>query len=218
PPRRLRLAVTNSPVLPGLLSRLRERRPGIAPTVTSVYASSDSVELLEKGAVDAAIAADYPGLELRHSAAVTHRGFATEPSFVALPATHRLCRARDVALADLVDDAWFLTPDDGAGWPGVFYAACEAAGFAPATVHEFLGDSLQLQAMIAQGLGVSVVQATLRPAPGVVVKPLSGAPLWCRYVLAWRGDAVSDAQADTLVACASASYRALAARSAHLRA
>ncbi|MEK2472525.1 MULTISPECIES: LysR family transcriptional regulator [Streptomyces] len=217
PHRALRLAATNSPVLSGMVARLRNRLPDVALTVSSVYPSSEIVRLLEDGAVDAAIAADYPGLELQHSAAVVLRGIVTEPSFVALPARHRLRDSVDVGLADLADSAWFVTPDDGAGWPGVFYAACRSAGFTPAAVHEFLGDQLQLQSMIAEGLGVAVVQATLRPIPGVIVKPLIGTPLWCRYVLAWRRESFAAEIADTLVDSASAAYRALSAQSPHLR-
>ncbi|ARH94309.1 MULTISPECIES: LysR family transcriptional regulator [Streptomyces] len=216
-PRPLRLAATNTPVLAGMLIRLRSRLPDLALTVSSVYPSSEIIELLEQGELDAAVAADYPGLELRHSAAVAHRGIVTEPSFVALPAGHRLRHCREVALADLADDAWFLTPDDGAGWPGVFYAACRAAGFTPAAVHEFLGDQQQLQNMIGEGIGVSIVQATLRPIPGVLVRPLIGTPLWCRYVLAWRRESLDDEVGDALFASAAAAYRALIAQSPHFR-
>ncbi|GGN79275.1 transcriptional regulator [Streptomyces albiflavescens] len=214
----LRVAATNSPVLSGMVVRVRSRLPDVSLTVSSVYASSQIVELLERGEVDVAIAADYPGMELRHSAAVAHRGIVTEPMFVALSARHRLRHRPQVALADLADDAWFVTPDDGAGWPGVFYAACEAAGFSPVAVHEFLGDRLQLQNMIADGLGVSLVQATLRPTPDVLIKQLIGTPLWCRYVLTWRRDRVPDELAETLFVSATAAYRELIAQSPHLRA
>ncbi|WP_432157010.1 LysR family transcriptional regulator [Streptomyces sp. bgisy153] len=215
--RPLRVAATNSPVLSGMVSRLRTRIPDLPLAVSSVYASSRIVELLEEGTVDAAVAADYPGMELGHSDAVTHRGIATEPTFVALPARHRLSRRPQVPLAELAHEAWFVTPDDGAGWPGVFYRACEAAGFAPATVHEFLGDQTQLQRMIADGLGVSLVQATLRPIPDIVIRPLAGTPLWCRYVLAWRREAVPDDVAAALHHCATAAYRELAGESPHLK-
>jgi DNA-binding transcriptional LysR family regulator len=215
--RALRVAATNSPMLSGMVSRLRTMLPDLALVVSSVYASSRIVELLEKGAVDAAIAADYPGMELQHSAAVTHRGIVTEPTFVALPSRHRLGRCAQVSLVDLAEDAWFLTPDDGAGWPGVFYKACAAVGFTPVAVHEFLGDQLQLQTMIADGLGVSVVQPTLRPIPEVVIRPLTGTPMWCRYVLAWRHDAVGEEVAEAVFHSATAAYRELASRSPHLR-
>jgi DNA-binding transcriptional LysR family regulator len=99
------VAATNSPVLSGMVVRVRSRLPDVSLTVSSVYASSHIVELLEKGEVDAAIAADYPGMELRHSAAVAHCGVVTEPTFVALSARHRLRHRSQVALADLADEA-----------------------------------------------------------------------------------------------------------------
>lgn len=216
--RTLRLAATNTPMLSGLVSRLRGVLPDLAVSVSSVYSSSAIVELLEDGALDAGVAADYPSIELPHSDRLAHRGIVTEPSFVALPARHPLARRIEVALGDLAGEAWFMTPDDGAGWPGVFYAACEAAGFEPAAVHEFLGDQVQLQAMIADGLGISMVQATLRPLPGVVIKPLIGAPLWCRYLLVWRRSGLGDEVAEALFASATAAYRQLIGRSAHFQA
>ncbi|GHI01872.1 LysR family transcriptional regulator [Streptomyces cellostaticus] len=215
--RTMRVAATNSPMLSGTVSRVRTRLPELSLAVTSVYASSRIVELLEEGAVDAAIAADYPGMELRHSIAVRHRGIVTEPTFVALPARHRLRQCAQVQLADLAEDEWFVTPDDGAGWPGVFYDACAVAGFTPVAVHEFLGDQTQLQSMIADGLGVSLVQPTLRPMPHVVVKPLAGAPLWCRYVLVWRPGTVTDDVVDTLLQAATDAYRDLVAQAPHLK-
>ncbi|QUQ64381.1 LysR family transcriptional regulator [Kutzneria sp. CA-103260] len=218
PSRTLRLAATNSPVLAGMTARLSDQLPGLGLTVSSAYASSDMVERLERGDLDAAIAADYPGLELGHSDAVAHRGIATEPTFVALPACHPLRQRLQVGLADLAGEAWFLTPDDGAGWPGVFYAACAAAGFTPVKVHEFLGDHRQLQGMIAAGVGVSPVQATFRPAAGVIVKALTGTPVWCRYVLAWRQDSVSASLAEALFAAARAAYREQIAQSPHFQA
>lgn len=213
----LRLAATNSPVLAGMVARVSEQMPDVALTVSSVYASSEIVEQLERGDLDAAIAADYPGLELRHSPAIAHRGIATEPTFIALPAQHRHRQSLQVELADLADEAWFLIPDDGAGWPGVFYTACEAAGFKPLKVHEFLGDQRQLQGMIAAGLGIAPVQATFPAATGLVVKALTGTPLWCRYVLAWRRDSVPDVLAEALFAATHAAYRTLIAQSPHFQ-
>ncbi|ARP73659.1 LysR family transcriptional regulator [Streptomyces pluripotens] len=215
--RSLRVAATNSPMLSGTVSRVRARLPELSLAVNSVYASSRIVELLEEGGADIAIAADYPGMELRHSCAVRHRGIITEPTFVALPSRHRLRQCAQVQLADLAEDGWFVTPDDGAGWPGVFYDACKAAGFTPVTVHEFLGDQIQLQSMIADGLGVSLVQPTLRPIPHVDVKPLAGSPLWCRYVLAWRPDTVTDEVVESVLQSATAAYRDLVAQAPHLR-
>ncbi|GAA2827750.1 LysR family transcriptional regulator [Kitasatospora paracochleata] len=213
----LRLAATNTPILPGLARRICALLPELRLSVSSVYASSDIVEQLERGEIDAGLAVDYPGRELAHSELIEHRGIVTEPGFVALPADHRLRHRTEVSLAELGGEAWFLTPDDGAGWPGVFHTACRSAGFAPAVLHEFLGDQLQLQRMIAEGLGVSVVQATIQPIPGVIVKPLCGTPLWARYLIAWRRDAQAGVPAETLYRAAADAYRELIARAAHFQ-
>ncbi|ACU75975.1 transcriptional regulator, LysR family [Catenulispora acidiphila DSM 44928] len=215
--RTVRLAATNTAMLSGLVTRFRDAAPQCSVTVSSVYSSKEMVGMLEEGLVDIAIGVDYPGQELRHSSIVAHRGIVTEPSFVAVPAGHPLAAHREVCLTDLADDAWFLTPDDGAGWPGVFFTACEVAGFRPATVHEFLGDRRQLHAMIAAGLGVAVVQATFETTAEVAVRPLIGSPLWCRYLLAWRVSAVSDDVVDTVYRSASEAYRDLVADAPHLR-
>jgi DNA-binding transcriptional LysR family regulator len=213
----LTLAVTNTPMLSGLLVRFRGAAPEHVVTVTSVYSSAQIVGLLEEGDVDVAIAVDYPGQELRHSPSVAHRGIVTEPSFVAMSAGHPLAHRLEVDLTDLAEDAWFVTPDDGAGWPGVFYTACQVAGFQPATVHEFLGDRGQLHAMIADGLGVAVVQATFAATDGVLVKPLTGTPLWCRYLLAWRPETVREEIVDAMYRSAVAAYRELTVSAPHLR-
>ncbi|MER8184953.1 LysR family transcriptional regulator [Kitasatospora sp. NPDC094015] len=217
-PRMLRLAATLSPVLPGLLTRARRQRPALRLSVSSVYRSSDILDLLEQGGADAGLAVDYPGREVRHSPAVAHRSIATEPTFVALPAGHRLRHRTEIALADLAAETWLLTPDDGAGWHAVFHGACAAAGFAPTTVHEFLGGRLELQELIATGLGISVVQATTRPLLDVVVKPLAGTPIWFRQLLVWRREAVDEEEVETLFGSAASAYRALVAVSPHYRA
>jgi DNA-binding transcriptional LysR family regulator len=213
----LRLATTNTPILPGMLGHARTALPRLAPLVTSVYATAEIVRLIEGGGADAGLAVDYPGRELQHSPALAHRGIVTEPAFVALSREHPVSRQQEVDLADLAASPWFLTPDDGAGWPGVFYSACRARGFAPAAVHEFLGDQQQLQAMIATGVGVSVVQATMRPVAGVTVKPLTGTPLWTRYVLVWSRDRVPDATAETLFGAACRAYQELIAQAPHFQ-
>jgi DNA-binding transcriptional LysR family regulator len=214
----LRLAATNTPILPRLLQRARTVLPSLTAQVSSVYSSAQIVAMLENDTLDAGIAVDYPGQELDHPPAVVRRGIVTEPSFVALPADHPAGGQLDVPLIDLAKDAWFLTPDDGAGWPGVCYDAFRAAGFTPPTVHEFLGDRDQLQRMIADGLGISIVQATCRPIPGVVVKPLAGTPLWCRYLLVWHRERVSGEIAETLFGAALAAYEELITRAPHFQA
>ncbi|MDH6135480.1 DNA-binding transcriptional LysR family regulator [Kitasatospora sp. MAA4] len=207
----VRLLATTTSILPGLLGRARQQRPDLLFTVSTVHRCSDVVELLELEKADAAIAVDYPGLELRHSQAVAHRGIATEPAFVALPAGHQLGHRAEIALAELAEETWLLAPDDGAGWPAVFHRACAAAGFSAARVQEFRDGRLELQDMIAAGLGISIVRGTTRPLGEVVVRPLTGTPIGVRHVLLWRTAAMGGEIVEALFGAATAAYRDLLA-------
>lgn len=174
--RPLRLATTGSPLLAGMVTRARDRLGELPLNVTSVHQPAAAAELLERGAADVALGVDHPGRTLCLAPSLTQLGIATEPLFIAMPAGHRLRHRLEVPLAELADDRWFLAPDNGAGWPAALHQACAADGFTPAAVHEYLGDHQQLQLMVAQGMGVTVVHATVRAIPGVLVKPLVGSP------------------------------------------
>lgn len=213
----LRLGATITPVLAGLVSRIRREHPEMAVTVKTEYSIGTLIELLEAGTIDAALVLDYPGRELRHSAALAHRAFATEPAFVALPAHHRLARRAEVPLGELAAEEWFVTPDDGAGWPGVFYEACARAGFHPAQTHEVLDEKNMLQ-LIAAGVAVSACQPTMRPIHGMVVKPLAGTPIRYRQLLAWRRDSPAGPRAAALHLLATETYRELVTQTSHYHA
>jgi DNA-binding transcriptional LysR family regulator len=208
----VRLAAAGTVVLPGLLGRVRRQRPDLVLTVGTVRRCADAVELLERGQADAAVVVDYPGAELRHSPALAHRGIVTEPVCVALPAGHPLGQRAEIALADLAEETWLLAPEDGVGWPGVFHRACAAAGFTAAGVREFHGGRLELQDMIAAGLGVALVPSATRPVGEVVVRPLAGTPLWVRRLLVWRTAALGGEVAQALLGAATAACRELVAR------
>ncbi|MCX4745885.1 LysR family transcriptional regulator [Kitasatospora sp. NBC_01287] len=212
-PREVRLVSTSTPILPGLLGRTRQQRPDLRFTVGTVPRCSDLVELLERAEADAAVAVVHPGVELRHSQTVAHRCIVTEPLFVALPAGHHLGHRAEIALSDLAEESWLLAPDDGAGWPGVFHRACAAAGFSAVSAQEFRGGRLELQDLIAAGLGISLVPASTRPLGAVVVRPLAGAPIRVRHLLLWRTAAVGEEIVETLFVAATTAYRDLIAGS-----
>lgn len=212
----LRLGVTNTPVVPALLDSLRGALPGLTVSVSSVYATGDLLGLLESGELDAVLGVAYPGLPVTYSPALAHRVINTVPIFVALHTGHPLAHRLEVPLEELSGDTWFVASDDGVGWPGAFYDACRTAGFVPAGTHEFHVLD-QLQSMIAKGLGVAVVQPTVRPIDGVLVRPLAGDPLWQRHLLLWRPDGVDAPVAEALHHHAVQVYRNLLAQAPHLQ-
>src|SRR5581483_7730161 len=206
----LRLGATITPVLSGVVTRMAQAHPEVTITVKSEYAIGALLELLEEDRLDAALVLDYPGREMRDTATIASRAFTFEPAFVALPADHPLAQRVEVPLAELAGEAWFVTPDDGAGWPDVFYEACAQAGFRPIRTHEFL-DQKNLYHLIAAGMGVSACQPTTKPFYGMVVRPIEGSPIRNRQLLAWRRDSPAAPLAAALHRFATEAYRDLIA-------
>lgn len=213
----LRLGGTITPVLPGLVTQIKKGHPEVSVVVKSEYAIATLLEMLEADVIDAALVLDFPGRELRDSDAVVSRAFATEPAFVALPSNHPLAQRVEVPLAELSDEAWFITPDDGAGWPDIFFDACTRAGFSPKRTHVLL-DEKNLMNFIASGVGISVCQPTMRPVYGVTVKPIQGSPIRLRQLLAWRRDGPAAPLAPLLHRYAADTYRQLIMQTPHYHA
>ncbi len=210
----LRLGATMTPVLPGVLAKLSHAHPEVIVTVKSEYAIGALLTMLETDCLDAALVLDYPGQELPDTPTVACRAFSYEPAFVALPSSHPLADRVEVPLRDLAGEAWFVTPDDGAGWPGVFSEACTQAGFSPLRTHEFL-DHRNLPTLIASGVGITVCQPTTKTAYGMVVRPLAGSPIRYRQLLAWRRDSPAARLASAMHQFASDTHRALIAETPH---
>lgn len=101
----------------------------------------------------------------------------------ALPEDHPLASRPEVELRALALDHWVLPP---VGWAceEVVQAACRNAGFTPPAAHRS-GDWMSSLALVGIGLGVALVPrlAQIAPPPGVVIRPLAGAPP-CRHIFA----------------------------------
>ncbi|MFF4338907.1 LysR family transcriptional regulator [Kitasatospora sp. NPDC001540] len=208
PHRELHLSTDCPALLPGTLARTRQLRPELRFALARDREAEPSFDL--------ALLLDRPGSGLRATPALAARAVATEPVFVALPTGHPLRHHAEPALADLAGEHWLLPAADGAAWPALLRAACEAASFAPAGVRELPGGRREVLDLVAAGLGAALVPGSTAPVPGVAVKPLLGAPLWLRYVLLWRRARIGPGLADTLFGAAAAAYRELAAEAPHL--
>ncbi|GLW58580.1 LysR family transcriptional regulator [Kitasatospora phosalacinea] len=229
PHRELRLTTDCPALLPGTLARARQLRPELRFTLARGRDAEPPVDLAppldhHDGAdrargdefADLALLLDHPGSGLRATPALAARAVATEPVFVALPTGHPLRHHAEPALADLAGEHWLLPAADGASWPALLRAACEAASFAPAGVRELPCGRREVLDLVAAGLGAALVPGSTAPVPGVSVKPLLGTPLWLRYVLLWQRATIGPGLADTLFGAAAAAYRELAAEAPHL--
>jgi DNA-binding transcriptional LysR family regulator len=131
---------------------------------------------------------------------------------VVLPARHRLARRRrPLELADLAGEPWIGGTATSA-WFRIVAGACGAAGFAPEVAFAS-DDNVAVQALVAAGLGVSLIPglAVVNPQPGIEVRALaSDAPV--RHILAARPrDAYTSPPVTAMVAGLRAAARSFSA-------
>jgi DNA-binding transcriptional LysR family regulator len=126
-----------------------------------------------------------------------------------LPPGHHLARRRQLTLTNLRDEPWIGGAPTSA-WYRITTDACRRAGFTPHADYAS-DDHIAVQALVAAGLGVSVIPglALVHPVPGVAIRTLaSGAPV--RRISAARprdgySGAAIDAMLDSLKDAAAAS-------------
>jgi DNA-binding transcriptional LysR family regulator len=180
------------PFVPRVIRAFRETHPDVALTLEE-NGTADLVQALRTGRIDAAFIrspiADAPQLVVRPLLA--------EEMVVALPVRHRLA-ARKGARADarlplrsLAAETFILyRRPSGPGLYDAIISACRRAGFSPTIGQEapLIVSTLNL---VAAGLGVSIVPASLRRQhmDGVVYRRLSSQPqLRAPLNLAYRRD------------------------------
>jgi DNA-binding transcriptional LysR family regulator len=159
----------SSTIVPDVLSRLRDRHPGL--TVDYVEAEPpEALARLRDGSADVAVTFRHggdPGGE-RDLHGLLHRASFVDRTVLALPTAHPFARGDD--FADLAHERWI------GGCPrcrGHLLATCAASGFEPEIVLE-TDNALAVLGLVAAGLGVallpglSLVSAAVPPGVRVV--------------------------------------------------
>jgi DNA-binding transcriptional LysR family regulator len=121
---------------------------------------------------------------------ITAAAFARTHLYAALPQTHAAAQKEDIALQDLAGDQWILFARRA--HPVVHDAIMDAAqreGITPRHVHD-IHTVQQAVHLVSEHVGVAILtKPTLDvTAQGVVVKPLSLAPLWFETCVIIRAD------------------------------
>jgi DNA-binding transcriptional LysR family regulator len=170
--------------MPPVVRAFAERHPDVTLQAEDMPIAA-LVAGLREGRLDAALSR--PPLVGDLATEVVYR----EPIAAALPEGHRLASRAELALADLADEPWVLTPR--ASWPpwhAKYDADFAQAGFQPRVVKR--GTTPQgLLALVAAGVGVTrlpLSSQSLRDG-GVAFVPLAGED--ALVVLTWRADAGS---------------------------
>ncbi|HEX5740382.1 MAG TPA: LysR family transcriptional regulator [Pilimelia sp.] len=187
---RYRIGSIDGSVLGGLIHRLVTDMPD-AQINTYVSASSDELaRMVTGGRLDFAVIGmcGHPGPITDFG--LSWRQIALDPVHVLLSARHPLAHREELDLAELAGAQWVARHGDTC-FGDCFAAACSRAGFTPGRLFE--ADERGCIDLVDAGEAVGLCQPTFRPVPGLVVRPLTGAPMRWRQLVGW--DPQSDAAA-----------------------
>ena len=167
--------------LPRIARTLKRELPGIALEIHADLLTPAQRAGLREGSLDLGV--------LRPPASgddLTVRTIELEPLVLAVPADHRLATEPVVAMTDLRTEDFILYADAHSAVNEAVLRSCKEAGFAPHKEHEAPGTAVLL-ALVAAGLGVALVPASVRAVPlaGVVFRDVADAAT-IELALAWR--------------------------------
>jgi DNA-binding transcriptional LysR family regulator len=172
----VRIGATHGPILGGLVDRLATER---SVTTYTSWSAHELVSRVELGRLDFALIGAC-GDSGAPAGTLPWETVSVDPVFVLVSEHHPVATEKEVALADLADQQWAVTPCDGC-FADCFAIACARAGFTPGTIYE---TDVSTCIHLAQvGRAVALCQATHQPAAGLVMLPLAGTPLRWRHLL-----------------------------------
>ncbi len=172
------MPTTGAHLLPPILTRFRKAYPKIQVHLKE-ESSPDLAGDLEQGEVELAImdeAGLRPGLD--------HQTILTEELLLALPARHALAGKGALALPQTAEEP-FILMKSGHGFRQITLNLYRKAGLEPKVVFES-GGIETVQALVAAGLGISLVPRMVAKFPGVAYARVSAPKAERTLSLAWR--------------------------------
>lgn len=175
-------------VLPSVLRRFRERFPNVELSLQEL-GPDEEVRKLHDKQIDAGflyLPIDETGLDVR--------SVLREPLVVALPDTHPLATETQVEMRQLADEPFILPPQHHVpACYGHIMEACRQAGFFPKAVQKDVWLMQTIVGLVAGGLGVALVPASLKNLrrSGVAYKEIEDLSLAVEMGIVWRRDDVS---------------------------
>lgn len=180
--------------LPRIARTVKRELPGVALEIHADLLTPAQCERLRSGSLDLGV--------LRPPTTgdqLVLRTIEVEPLILALPVDHRLVAEPLIAMADLRSEGFVLYAGRDSAVNDAVMRSCQEAGFAPRRVQDAPGTAVLL-ALVAAGLGIALVPASVRALPlsGVVFRDVSGAGS-VELALAWRRGDRSPAPSSPLV-------------------
>lgn len=148
------------PFVPAVIHAFGQNAPGVALTVEEA-STTELIALMHQKRLDVAFIRSPVG----DATGIVIDTMIEEEMILAVPRDHRLARHRrrnSVALADLAEEAFILNRrPSGPGLYDTVIAACRTAGFSPRVKQE-VRKNLSTLSLVAAGLGISIIPASMR--------------------------------------------------------
>ncbi|MBV7243189.1 MULTISPECIES: LysR family transcriptional regulator [Streptomyces] len=208
---RFRLGGTHGPLLGGLVDRMATAYPAVPVSTYTSWSVAEIASLVIDGRLDFALIGTCGESPPPLADRLVWEVVGVDPVFVMLPEDHALAGEAELDLAALADECWADVPGDGC-FADCFTAACARSGFTPVSVYET--DTSSVVHLVQVGRAIGLCRATFPPTPGVVTRPLAGAPLSWRHLVGWHPHSpAADAAAGTVAGATRAAYAEAVSRS-----
>lgn len=174
-------------LMPAAFARFRHLHPDVALTVVDDHLHR-LVPRLEAGELDLAVIYDHDSLPDVAAGRFERVPLLADRFQAVLPAAHPLARRPSIGLHELRAEPWIGGAPNSA-WYRIVRHACQQVGFTPRTTVAS-DDYIAVQALVAAGLGVSVIPglAVRHPLPGIAVRQLATTAPVRRICAAWPID------------------------------
>lgn len=172
------MPTTGAHLLPPILTSFRKAYPKIQVHLKE-ESSPDLARDLEQGEIELAIL-DEAGLRR----GLDHQTILPEELLLALPAKHSLAGKSALSLKQVAEEP-FILMKSGHGFRQITLDLYRKAGLEPKVVFES-GGIETVQAMVAAGLGISLVPQMVAKFPGVAYASVSAPKAARTLSLAWR--------------------------------
>ncbi|GAA1263952.1 LysR family transcriptional regulator [Sphaerisporangium rubeum] len=199
----VRIGATHGPILGGLVDRLTAAHPSAPVSTRTSWSARELTTLVGAGRLDFALIGTCGESPPPSMESMTWTVVGTDPVFALLSESHPLAGEKDLDLAVLADESWAIAPGDGC-FTDCFAGACARAGFVPKNVYE--SDVATCLHLVQVGKAVALCQATFQLTAGLVMMPLTGAPLQWRHLLGWHVDSFAGRAASTVADHARAAH------------
>lgn len=196
-PTTIRVAATAGTITSAMTTLVPEVVPGATVDLRVTGGRDTMLELLADGRLELVVCQEAPGHEIVLPPVLSRAVIATEPLFVGVGTDSPLAATEEIELSEVAGLHWFTAAHTDSWFAGYVRDVC-LRHHVPMPELEGLDQEIAAE-LVSMGGGVMLLQAPSRARPGVVSRPLVGAPIQTRHLIVWsREGPIAEAEMQAL--------------------